>query len=86
MYTSPSLPPWLLPLSEVSVSDSSLSLPAKQSPCDSLLSCNVQQMLKIVVGAMVALMVMVVVVVVVAIFFRYVRDSASLVTSDLQVS
>ena len=41
MYTLSSLPPLSLPLSEVSVSDLSPLLPAKQLSCDSSLSCNV---------------------------------------------
>ena len=41
MYTLSSLPPLSLPLSEVSVSDLSPSLPAKKWSCDSLLSCHV---------------------------------------------
>ena len=41
MHTSSSLPQLSLSLSEVSVSDSSPSLPAKQSSSDSVLSCNV---------------------------------------------
>ena len=41
MYTSSSLSPLSLSLSEVSVSDSSSSLPVKQSSFDSIQSCNV---------------------------------------------
>ena len=65
MYNSSSLSPLSLSLSEVMVSYSSPSLPAKQSPSDlyHLATCFFQQKVKIVVGAILVVVVMVVVVV-----------------------
>ena len=73
MYTSSSLSLLSLSLSEVSVSDSSPSLSAKQSSFDSVPSCNLYfaTNLKIVTGTMVVVM-MVVVVVVVVVFGDFV--------------